>query len=229
MTQKNSDIICLIPARYGSKGVPKKNIQKIKGKPLIVHAIEKAKKSKIFSKIIVSTENKKIKEIAEKYGAEVPFLRPKKLAMDQSSMNDVVSHAIKHLEKLDFSFEKIFLYDVTTFFLEPNDIIGMKKLFDKSNVDTIILSYKTHLNPYFNQMELNKKGFLRISKKLNKKIHSRNSAPVVFQLAGCFLINKKSFLKYQKLHMPKEIPYVVSPKKGVMIDTEFEFEIASKI
>lgn len=229
MTKKNSEIICLIPARYGSKGVPLKNIKKIKGKPLIAYAIEKAKKSKIFSKIIVSTENQKIKKIAEKYGAEVPFLRPKKLAMDASSMNDVVSHTIINLEKLNYSFEQIFLYDVTTFFLESNDIIGMKKLYDKSHVDTIILSYETHLNPYFNQMELNKQGFLRVSKKFEKNIYSRNFAPTVFQLAGCFLINKKSFLKYGKLHMPKEIPYVVSPKKGLMIDTDFEFQIASKL
>ena len=229
MNQKNSHIICLIPARYGSKGVPLKNIKYVKGKPLIAHAIEKAKKSKIFSKIIVSTENQKIKKIAEKYGAEVPFLRPKTLAMDKSSMNDVVSHTINNLEKLNYSFEQIFLYDITTFFLESNDIIGMKKLYDKSNVDTIILSYKTHLNPYFNQMELNNKGFLRISKKLNKNFYTRNSAPTVFQLAGCFLINKKSFLKYKKLHMPKEIPYLITPKKGLMIDTEFEFEIASKL
>ena len=229
MTQKNSNVICLIPARYGSKGVPQKNIKKIKGKPLIAHAIEKAKKSKIFSHIIVSTENPKIKKIAEKYGAEVPFLRPKNIATDKSSMNDVVFHTIKSLEKLNYSFEHIFLYDVTTFFLESNDIIGMKILYDKSNVDTIILSYKTHLNPYFNQMELNKHGFLRISKKFKQTIHSRNTAPDVFQLAGCFLINKKSFLKYKKLHMPKEIPYTVSPKKGLMIDTVFEFEIASKL
>ena len=229
MTSKDSKIICLIPARYGSKGVVNKNIKMIKGKPLIAHAIEKAKKSNIFSKIIVSTDHKKIQKISEKFGAEVPFIRPKKFANDTSSMNDVVLHTIKTLEKLDYSFEQIFLYDVTTFFLESNDIIRMKTLFDKSDVHTVILSYKTHLNPYFNQMELNNNGFLKISKKLKKDFFSRNSVPTVFQLAGCFLIDKKSFLKYGKLHMPKEIPYVVTQKKGLMIDTNFEYEIASKL
>ena len=226
---KNTNLICLIPARYGSKGVNLKNIKIIKGKPLIAHAIEKAKSSKIFSKIIVSTDNIKIKNIAEKYGAEVPFLRPKKLAQDNSSMNDVVLHSIKKLEELNYSFEQIFLYDITTFFLKSNDLVGMKKLYDKSNVDTVMLTYRTHLNPYFNQMELNKNGFLRISKKLPQNIFSRHNAPDVYQLAGCFLINKKSFLKFKKLHMPKEIPYVVPSKRGLMIDTDFEFEIASKL
>tara|TARA_B100001540_G_scaffold317691_1_gene352182 strand:+ start:351 stop:1040 length:690 start_codon:yes stop_codon:yes gene_type:complete len=229
MTKNNSKIICLIPARYGSKGVSQKNIKLIKDKPLIAHAIQKAKKSKVFSKIIVSTDHKKIQKIAEDFGAEVPFLRPKKLAGDNSSMNDVVIHAIKNLEDLDYSFEQIFIYDITTFFLEPKDIIGMVKLFKKSKPNTVILSYKTHLNPYFNQMELNSNGFLQISKKFKTNIVSRKSAPIVFQLAGCFLIDKKNFLKYKKLHMPKEIPYVVSQKKGLMIDTEFEFEIASKL
>jgi len=229
MTRKNSKIICLIPARYGSKGVSQKNIKLIKGKPLIAHAIEKAKNSKVFSKIIVSTDHKKIQKIAEEFGAEVPFLRPKKFSRDNSSMNDVVLHAIKNLEKLGYSFEQIFIYDVTTFFLESKDIVGMAGLFKKSKPHTVILSYKTHLNPYFNQMEFNKEGFLRISKKFKTNIVSRNSAPTVYQLAGCFLIDKKNFLKYQKLHMPKEIPYVVSQKKGLMIDTDFEFEIALKL
>ena len=229
MTTKNSNIICLIPARYGSKGVKLKNIKHVKGKPLIVHAIEKAVDSNIFSKIIVSTDHKKIKNIAEKYGAEVPYLRPKKLAGDNSDMNDVILHSIKKLDKLNYSFDQIFLYDITTFFLESKDIIGMKKLYNNSNVDTVALAYKTHLNPYFNQMELNGKGFLRMSKKTGQEILSRNDAPTVFQLAGCFLVSKKSFLKYEKVNMPNAIPYVVSQKKGLMIDTNFEFEIASKL
>ena len=102
-------------------------------------------------------------------------------------------------------------------------------VYNKSNVDTVALAYKTHLNPYFNQMELNGKGFLRMSKKTGQEILSRNDAPTVFQLAGCFLVSKKSFLKYEKVNMPNAIPYVVSQKKGLMIDTNFEFEIASKL
>ena len=82
--------ICLIAARRNSKGVPNKNIKLFLGKPLISYAIIKAKNSKIFQDIIVSTDDRKIASIAEKYGAKVPFIRPKKLAQDNTSMNEVI-------------------------------------------------------------------------------------------------------------------------------------------
>ena len=78
--------ICFIGARGGSKGVPRKNIRKIAGKPLIAYTIESAINSGIFSSVIVSTEDKEIAKIAKKYGAEIPFIRPKKLSTDNAGM-----------------------------------------------------------------------------------------------------------------------------------------------
>ena len=89
--------ICIIPARGGSKGVPGKNIRKIAKVPLIGHVIKDVLNSKIFSHVIVSTENKKIANIAKKYGAEVPFTRPEYLATDDATMDDVLFHAVKTL------------------------------------------------------------------------------------------------------------------------------------
>ena len=90
--------ICVIPARGGSKGVSKKNIRPIMGKPLIAYTIESALKSKIFSHVIVSTEDPKIASISKKYGAEVPFMRPKKLADDYTGTSLVVKNVIKTLQ-----------------------------------------------------------------------------------------------------------------------------------
>ena len=86
--------ICIIPARGGSKGVKRKNIRKLNGKPLIGYAIESALESNFFSNVFVSTEDKKISSIAKKYGAEIPFLRPKKLASDNSDIADTLSYTI---------------------------------------------------------------------------------------------------------------------------------------
>jgi len=94
--------ICIIAARGGSKGVPNKNIRLLGKKPLIAHTIESAIKSKLFSNVIVSTENKKIAYIAKKYGATVPFYRPKKLAADNASMDDVLLDVIKKLKLLEY-------------------------------------------------------------------------------------------------------------------------------
>ena len=98
--------ICIIPARGGSKRIPQKNIKDFLGKPIIVYSIEEALKSKLFDRVIVSTDDKDIAKIAEKFGAEVPFIRPKELSDDFTGTNDVVSHAINFLikqgEKLDY-------------------------------------------------------------------------------------------------------------------------------
>ena len=97
--------ICLIAARRGSKGVPKKNIRLIGGKPLTAHTIKSSLESKIFSHVIVSTDDNGIAKIAKKYGAEVPFLRPKKLATTNASMDGVIMHAISKLFSLGYDFD----------------------------------------------------------------------------------------------------------------------------
>ena len=92
-------MIAIIPARGGSKRIKNKNIKKFLNKPIIYWSIKTAIDSRIFDKIIVSTDNKRIKKIAEKYGAEVPFLRPKKLSNDFATTRDVIKHTMNFLNK----------------------------------------------------------------------------------------------------------------------------------
>ena len=103
--------ICIIPARFNSKRIKKKNIKFIKGKPLIGHVIQKLKKAKIFSRIIVSTDNLKIAKISKKFGAEVPFLRSKKLSDDYTPTYKVLVDCVKklNLKMMNFTFVFILL------------------------------------------------------------------------------------------------------------------------
>ena len=146
--------ICIIPARGGSKGVPKKNIKIIAGKPLLAHVIESLKNSEIFSHVIVSTENKEIAKIARKYGAELPFRRPKKLSTDTTPMDKVLLHAVQTLYKLDYKFDVFVWRDATTPFVRTLDIKRSIQLLKKKNCDIVCGVYKQHLNPYFNMVEL---------------------------------------------------------------------------
>ena len=91
--------IAIIPARFGSKRLPKKNIKNFHGKPIISYSIKAAKRTKIFDKILVSTDSLKIKKIAEKFGAEVPFLRPAKISDDKSHFNKAIIDTLKKLKK----------------------------------------------------------------------------------------------------------------------------------
>lgn len=221
--------ICIIPARGGSKGVPKKNIKNIAGKPLLGHVIQNIKKSDIFSHIIVSTEDKQIEKIAKKYGAEVPFVRPKNLATDTASMDQVLLHAVQTLYNLRYEFDVFVWRDATTPFIQNSDIKRSIQLLKKEKAVTVCGVYKQHLNPYFNMVEKDKKGFLKLSKTLKNRPISRQSAPVVYQLNGLYAYDAKKFLKLRKTDFSKSIPLEIPMETGLMIDTPFEFEIARLI
>ena len=218
--------ICLIAARGGSKGVPKKNIKMIGGKPLIAHTIKSSLESKIFSHVIVSTDDNQIAQIAKKYGAEVPFLRPKKLATKNSSMDKVIDHTINKLFSLGYDFDILVNRDCTAPFIRISDIKKGISLLNKMKNDLVVAAYQTHLNPYFNMMEFDSNGFLKFSKKTKKRVTNRQDAPIVYQLTGFQIINVTRFLKYKKIYMPRILPIEIPAKTGLMIDNEFEFQMA---
>lgn len=218
--------ICFIAARGGSKGVPNKNLRIIKNKPLIAHSIEKAINSKIFSHVIVSTENEKIAKISKKYGAEIPFMRPKYLATDNATMDDVLYHGIKNLINQNFKFDSFVLLDCTVPFIRKKDILKTLQVLKKKKAGVIAGVYKQHLNPYYNVTEINSKGFLKIVKQPKKEPKSRQEAPTVYQLNGLFTFDLKKFLKMRGKIMNKMIPVEIPIETGLMIDTEFEFLLA---
>ena len=123
--------ICVIPARGGSKRIPLKNIRNFCGKPVITYSIESAIKSKCFKKVIVSTDNKKIREIAISSGADVPFTRPKELSDDFSTTMAVIKHAIEWFQSKGEKIENVCCLYPTAPFVLPKDIkSGLKMLND---------------------------------------------------------------------------------------------------
>jgi len=221
--------ICFIAARGGSKGIPGKNIRFLAKKPLIAHTIESALNSNIFDSVIVSTDDQRIATISKKYGAEVPFIRPKKLATDKASMDDVVIHAVKKLRYLGYNFDILVNRDCTVPFIRNIDIKKSVELLKKKRCHMVCGVYKQHHTPYFNMMELNSRGVLKFSKSIGKKIGNRQDSPVVYQLSGLFVMYADKILKYQRFYMPNTVPYEIPPETGFMIDTEFEFQIADMI
>ena len=221
--------ICFIAARGGSKGVTGKNLKNIEGIPLITHTIQKALKSNIFSHVIVSTEDKKIAKIAKQSGAEVPFLRPKILARDNSTTIDVILHAIKKLEQMNYEFDVIANLDVTVPFLRMKDVKGAVELLNRKKCDAVFAVYKQHLNPYYNIVEKNSNGFLKIVKPLRNKPKSRQSSPIVYQMNGLHVIRKEIILKTKTWYTSKVLPFEIPIETGLMIDTPYEFQIAKQM
>ena len=131
------NITAIIPARGGSKGIPNKNIKLLNGKPLIAYSIDACKKSKNINRIIVSTEDKEIAKIAESYGAEIPFLRPKKYSTDTSTDNGFLKHFFEHINVDEVALirpttplrkSKIIDNIIKTYFSHKNNITGLRSM-----------------------------------------------------------------------------------------------------
>ena len=218
--------ICIIPARGGSKGVKRKNIRILGKKPLIAHTIKTALESNLFQDVIVSTEDTEIAKIVEKYNGKIPFMRPKKLAKDTTTTEEVLLHAIKELRNLKYNFDTIVLRDCTVPFIDKQDMKKALQKFSKNKCNAVFASIKAHPNPYFGMMEIKKSGYLVQSKIPKSNVTRRQDAPIVYDVDGMFILDVKHFLKTKKISSGKIIPYEITKEHGHMIDFEFDFKIA---
>lgn len=129
--------VAIIPARGGSKRIPKKNIKDFFGKPLIAYSIEVAIASKLFERVIVTTDDKEISKIAKKYGAEVPFIRPAELSDDFTGTQDVINHTVNYLESQGESYDYVCTIYATAPLLKKEYLIeGCKKLQDSNAINS---------------------------------------------------------------------------------------------
>jgi CMP-N,N'-diacetyllegionaminic acid synthase len=225
-------ILATICCRGGSKGVPSKNIRLLQGIPLIGHTILQAQKSELIDDLIISTDSQEIADIAIKFGAKVPFLRPDDLATDTASKWPVFIHALEFYEK-EFGQEVDYLVDldVTVPLKEYFDIDAAIRLAQsRQDVDVVITGYEPERNPYFNMMEISEEGYAEIVKKSQKPVVRRQDAPTVYSLSPAAYVVKKSAL-YNFEHWSKA-KCLISPmprERAIDIDTEIDFSLVEFI
>lgn len=226
---KKYTILCVIPARAGSKGLPGKNIKKLLGKPLIAYTIEQARNSKFIDRIIVSTDSTEIANISKQYGAEAPFIRPKNLASDNSSTIDVLLHAIDWMEKNQkYSFDILVLLHTTTPLRSVEDIDECIELLIEKGADNVFSVTEAGRNPYFNMVELNNDGRVKLVKEGN--FVTRQSAPQVFDMNSSIYVWWKEILKRKKsIFLEKSYIYVMPKERSIDIDDPIDFKIAEML
>ena len=219
-----TEVLAIIPARGGSKGIPMKNIQEIAGKPLIQYTIEQALKSKLITRTIVSTDNQKIKKIAKNLGAEVPFLRPKKYSKDNSSSLEVITHAMDFLQKTTTKIPKIITFLQPTNPLRPTEMIDKSiKLLQKNN-GTSVLSVFTRRQHPFRSFEI-KNRFLKPQKEDFEKYYQRQKLPTLYYPTGTiYTFWTNTLKKYNSIFGPKIIP-MISKKNELHLDIDDHFDM----
>ncbi len=214
-------ITALIPARGGSKGIPRKNIKLFCSKPLIYWSINIALKSDFVDRVIVSTEDKEIAEIAKSFSAEVPFLRPSQLAKDDTPGIDPVLHALHELPEI----EDLLLLQPTSPLRRQEDILGIIKTRDKYNSESAVSLTKAQKSSslYFNLND-NKK-LIPLSK--SSEIKPRQLYKKEYMLNGSmYLSTRRSIIKNNSLITSETIGYEMSNELSIDIDTEFDWQIA---
>ena len=214
-------ILGIIPARGGSKGVPRKNIKLLNNKPLIQYSIESALRSKLLTSVIVSTDDIEIAQISIELGAEVPFMRPNNLATDSAKSIDVVLHAIAELEKINLFFDAICLLQPTNPYRENGLIDLCITKFTNNDYESLItvLPVPHQYNPHW-VYETNANGILKLATHEIMPISRRQDLPTAFFREGSVYITKIEIIKTEKSLYGTRIGFhEINSKFKVNIDT----------
>lgn len=214
-------ILAIIPARGGSKGVPRKNIKLLVGKPLIAWTIEEAKKSKYISKLILSSEDDEIINVAKEYDCEVPFKRPIELAQDNTPGIDTILHAIEQCPGYDY----IILLQPTSPLRTSEDIDDFISYFINQNVNACVSVCEPSKSPYW-MYQLGTSNNLIPLLKENASISRRQDLPKAYELNGALYIANIEWIKQTKNFVTDEtVAYVMPVNRSYDIDTIDDFQI----
>jgi len=225
-----NNIVGIIPARAGSKGIPRKNIKKIAGKPLIAWTIEAAMESRAIDRVIVSTDDEKILQIANEWGAEVPFIRPKKFATDTTTTFAVVKHAMEWLKKTEnISFEYVMLLQPTSPLRTKEDICEAVHLMQKNNAFSVVSVSEAFNHPYLIK-KINESGILEDFINNHPEFSQRQQLPKVFTLNGAIYLLKWEVLNKRQSFTPEgTLAYIMPQERSIDIDTPWDFFIAEQL
>lgn len=224
-------ILGIIPARGGSKGVPNKNTKLLGNKPLLQYTSEVALKSKLLSKVILSSDDDSIIQVAKDLGLEVPFKRPDNLARDTSPTLPVILHALSFFEEQGEFYDAVCLLQVTNPFRSLTFLENSIKTFIDKNTDSLIsvLEVPHEYNPHWT-FKIDNQECLRISTGEKEIIARRQELPKTYHRDGSIYLTKTSVLKEQKSLFGERISYIESSRdKHVNIDTMEDWKKAEEM
>lgn len=222
-------ILCTICARGGSKGLKDKNIRPLGGEPLIAHTIKQALKWGRARRVVVSTDSRKIAQIARRYGAEIPFMRPQTLAQDNIAKLDAIRHAMLESERyFKEEYDITVDLDVTSPLRRIQDLDGCLDTFTKKRPDVLFSVIAARRNPYFNMVEEKGDGFVRLCKQTPAGITRRQDAPQVYGMNASIYFYSKDFLLNENHKTPfsdRTAIYVMDEASVFDIDSETDFKV----
>ncbi len=219
--------LCTICARGGSKGVKSKNVRPIAGKPLIAHTIGQARASGLFDAIAVSSDSDGILAAAEAAGADLLIRRPDVLATDTAAKVPAIRHAQDEAERhFGAAFDTFVDLDATSPLRLPADITGAVDLLETTGASSVITGAPARRSPYFNLVEEDAAGHVRLSKSLPEAVVRRQDAPRCFDMnASIYVWRRDAFITDPKVFYPDTRLFEMPEERSFDIDTELDFLI----
>lgn len=222
-----SDRLCTICARGGSKGVPGKNVRDLAGMPLIAHSIRQARDSGLFAAIAVSSDSALILETAKAWGADLVIERPAEMASDTAPKLPVIHHAIQSAEAaLGRSFATLVDLDATSPLRLPEDIAATVRMVETGEAGNVLTVTPAHRSPYFNMLEQDADGTVRLSKPLPNGVVRRQDAPACYDMnASVYTWGRHPFMEVPYSMDARTRLYVMPRERSIDIDDDVDFAI----
>jgi len=220
-------MIAIIPARGGSRGLPGKNIRPLAGKPLIAHTIGQALAAPSISRVLVSTDSPEIAQVAQQWGAEVPFLRPDELAQDHSLAIDTYLHTLRRLEQAEgFLHPELVVLQPTSPLRAVQDIEDCVALFRQRQADSVLTYYEANVPPaWAKRLDEQGKPHNYFAEALENK--NRQEAATAYLPNGAVFVFRFELLERQRLYITdRSYAHVMPYERSIDIDSAIDFELA---
>lgn len=218
----------IIPARGGSKGIPRKNIKELCGRPLIHYSIEVARALADDSHVIVSTDDDEIREVAEQTGLKVDYRRPEALGGDTVGSREVILDAMDYADRKGILYNKVVLLQPTSPMRTVSDVEGCLALYNPE-VDMVVSVTEAACNPYYDCFETAEDGTLHVSKG-DGKYTRRQDTPKAWQYNGAvYVINPESIRRMGLGEFPVRIPFEMPRSRSVDLDTPLDWHITEML
>lgn len=227
---KGKKILAIIPARGGSKGLPGKNIKNLCGKPLIAWSIEHAQKSKYVDYIFISTDSREIADVAEKYGAPCPELRPAELARDTAPSSEFIIYTLDKMKKEGKTFDYFILLEPTSPLRDVEDVDkSIEMLIDSFESESCVgVAMSGTVHPAF-MVVVGKDGHLKALEPDNQTLRRQDLPDVFFFEGSVYLSNVNAYLNKKTFYHDKTLPYIVPEWKSYEVDDLVSFRIIETI
>lgn len=225
--------LAVIPARGGSKRVPRKNVREVGGKPLIAHTIQDAKDADLINKAIVSTDDDEIAEVSRRHGAEVPFIRPSELATDTAGLAGVITHALNWASREGEQYDFVCALQVTSPLRTADDVDGTLARLAESGADSS-LSVSEYLAPPQWAVNPDNQGYLEEyfetgSLWTDEPERSQDVPELLHPNGAVFAATTEAWQTHESFYTPKTIGYRMPPSRSFDIDEPWELDLVRKI